>query len=328
MEYFYLTILSLILLFFSNIIARKYDLFDLPNTKKIHKEKVPNLGGVALIIYTLLIVFFYEQSQIIENTLLIFIIVIFVGLIDDIKNINPVLKLLCLFIPIYFFSSHISHISNLGEYNSFNISLGSLGYVFTILCIFLLTNAYNYIDGQDGLLSSLTIITLIFFSYLIVEELHLFLIFIIFLATYSLFNINFLNVFPKQFIGDSGSLGFGFLISSFLIIFTQSEKFLHPSTIIWIVAFVVYEFLSINLIRIKLKKNIFKRDLNFIFNILEKKYSKNYSLIICNLIHLFFCIISLIVNEHSLYLLSIVLFIALFFVYFFLRIRQVFNLKL
>ena len=52
----------------------------------------------------------------------------------------------------------------------------------------------------------------------------------------------------------------------------QIQIFLHPSVIIWLVAFVVYEFLSINIIRIA-KKKFFKRDLNFIFNKLQNKYS-------------------------------------------------------
>ena len=91
--------------------------------------------------------------------------------------------------------------------------------------------------------------------------------------TYDLFTVAAIKFFPKQFIGDSGSLGVGFLISTFLIIYTQLEKFLHPSIIIWVVAFVVYEFLAINIIRVKQGKNIFKRDLNFIFNVLDRKYS-------------------------------------------------------
>ena len=60
--------------------------------------------------------------------------------------------------------------------------------------------------------------------------------------------------------GDSGSLGLGFIVS-FLATYTlsQIEMTIKPSFIIWPLALFVYEFLTINLIRIKLKKYFFKR---------------------------------------------------------------------
>ena len=179
----------------------------------------------------------------------------------------------------------------------------------------LLSNAYNYIDGLDVLLAINIIITFLTLYFLIDGQKNVFFPFIIFFIIYFFFNMNLFKIFPKQFIGDSGSLGIGFLISTFLIIYTHLEFFLHPSVIIWSVAFVVYEFLSINIIRIKQGKNIFKRDLNFIFNVFDKKYSSTKSLLICSTIHLFFCSMSLLMNFFNTYLLSIILFIV-FFLYF------------
>ena len=122
----------------------------------------------------------------------------------------------------------------------------------------LLTNSFNYFDGIDGLLSLNLIITFIYFLIIDYESVKFIKSFICFLIIYLLFNLNFFKLFPKQFLGDSGSLSLGFLVSALLIIVTQSGKYIHPSIIIWPVAFVVYEFLTINILRLKLKQNIFK----------------------------------------------------------------------
>jgi len=326
MSFIYLTILSIFLLYMAFKCSLRFEFYDLPDAIKIHTKKVPNIGGLALIPYVLFMLYFYDYSSEISATMNLFLVVIVIGFIDDIKNIKPQIKLLSLFIPIYIFAKNVSIVNTLGLYNGYEITLGPLGLIFTILCIFLLINAYNYIDGLDGLLAINTIITLLTFFILIISEKNFFFPLLIFLTIYFLFNINFLGIFPKQFLGNSGSLAIGFLISALLIIYTQSEKLLHPSIIIWTVAFVVYEFLAINIIRIKQGKNIFKRDLNFIFNILDKKYSSIKSLVICSTLHLFFCSMSILINFYDAYFLSIILFIVFFLMYIAFRFKQIYSI--
>ena len=327
MQFIYLTLFSLLFLYLTFKFSKKFKFYDFPDGKKIHEIKIPNLGGLALIPFSFSMIYFFDYSQYISTTLNLFFITIIIGIIDDIKNINPQIKLLALLIPIYIFTKDVSTVNTLGIYGTFEMSLGSISFIFTVLCIFLLTNAFNYIDGLDGLLAVNVVITLFTFFFLTQSEKEIFFPLIIFFVIYFFFNINFLKIFPKQFIGDSGSLGIGFLISSFLIIYTQKEIFLHPSVIIWTVAFVVYEFLTINIIRIKKKQNIFKRDLNFIFNILNYKHSLKKSLLICSSLHLFFCFISLVMNFYNTYVLSIVLFIIFFFIYLNFRFKQIIEIK-
>ena len=72
-----------------------------------------------------------------------------------------------------------------------------------------------------------------------------------FLIVFLFFNF---GILPKQFLGDSGSLGIGFLLSSFAIYYTQVIKYINPTIIIWFLSFYVFEFLTINIIRLKTKK--------------------------------------------------------------------------
>ena len=75
---------------------------------------------------------------------------------------------------------------------------------------------------------------------------------------------------PKLFLGDSGSLLLGFIIS-FVLIYFANQKITHPILLAWSVSIFVYEFLAINLIRLKNKKSIFKAGQDHLHHILIKK---------------------------------------------------------
>ena len=118
------------------------------------------------------------------------------------------------------------------------------------------------------------------------------------------------------------SFGIGFLFCIIVIHYTQNLNYIHESVAIWPIAFVVYEFLTINIIRIKNKKNPFKRDLNFIFNKFLSRYTKLKTLILCNLINLFYCGLGYFFHVTKYYEFSISLFIIFYFIYLFLRFKQ------
>ena len=61
-----LIILYLIILFFTVLISKKMNLYDLPNKRKIHNLKIFNTGGVIIYIFYLLIIYLYEFNYNIE----------------------------------------------------------------------------------------------------------------------------------------------------------------------------------------------------------------------------------------------------------------------
>jgi UDP-GlcNAc:undecaprenyl-phosphate GlcNAc-1-phosphate transferase len=58
---------------------------------------------------------------------------------------------------------------------------------------------------------------------------------------------------PKLFLGDSGSLSLGFIVS-FILIYFANQEIAHPIILAWSVSIFVFEFLSLNIQRIKKKK--------------------------------------------------------------------------
>lgn len=311
---------SLITLYFVRKISIKFEFYDLPDKKKIHTKKITKTAGLAIIPIIILNLIFLDLNYELFYFMIFLIGIILFGFTDDLLNLSALTKLLILFVMLSFFVLEVVSIKSLGYLFNKNFDLYFFSIPFTILCFLFLINSFNYLDGLDGLLGSLSIVSIVYFTYFSYGELAFFLIsIIIYLVIFLFFNM---GVLPKQFMGDSGSLGLGFLVSFLATYLTQVESSLEPSFVIWPLAFFVYEFISINLIRIKIKKNIFSRDLNFIFNIFAKKHGQIISVIMCFLIHLFYCINGIILEKLKLNDFSIILFCIYFIIYLILRIKQ------
>ncbi len=312
-------IISVIGLYVTNIISKKFNLFDYPNKKKIHLIKTPNIGGLAIILLIILSFSIYNYSNEILTIFSLSIVVIVIGFVDDLLNFRAITKLLLIAIPVTLFVYNVSDVQSLGSFLTYDLNLGNFSFIFAFMCMLLLINATNYIDGLDGLLSLLAIISFFGIISLIPKSDWNSLIPILcFLSIFLFFN---LGILPKQFLGDSGSLCLGFLLSSFSIYYTQVLEYINPTIIIWFLAFYVFEFLTINIIRVRKNKSIFKKDLNFIFNVLNKKINKINTLIICSLIQIFFLINGILLNYFELFNVSLIIFIIYFLVYLILRIK-------
>lgn len=301
-------------------ISTFFNFYDLPDKGKIHKKKITKTAGTALIPIIILDLFFLELNYQLLYFLIFLILIIFFGFVDDLLNFTPLTKLLLLFILLSFFVVEVVQINSLGLLFNKNLDLYFFSVPFSILCFLLLINSFNYFDGLDGLLGSLSLVSIVYFICFAQNELYFILVsIIIYLVVFLFFNF---GILPKQFMGDSGSLGLGFVVSFLATYLSQVELILKPTFVIWPLAFFVYEFLSINFIRIKIKKNIFSRDLNFIFNIFSNKHGQFKAVIICLSIHLFYCLNGIILEKLQLGELSIILFCIYFIIYIKLRFDQ------
>jgi UDP-GlcNAc:undecaprenyl-phosphate GlcNAc-1-phosphate transferase len=317
---------SFLSIIFLDILAKRLDIFDVPQKFKIHKEKVTKTAGFGIILIIINSFLIFDYSNELNYSLNILIFFVLIGFYDDIKDLKASTKIILMVIPTLFYIFKTGLVTSLGQYHNFSIELKSMSILFSFCCILLLTNAFNYIDGMDGIFGTISITSLLFFIiFLPIDQINFIAPFIIFLAIFLIFNLNLIKFLPKVFIGDSGSLGIGFLFCIIIIYFTQNSDYLHESVAIWPVAFVVYEFLTINIIRIKNKKKFFERDLNFIFNNFLKNYTKFKTLVLCNLINLFFCLVGYFFFVTQFYEISIFLFIIFYFAYLFLRLRQTKN---
>ncbi|MAJ23544.1 MAG: hypothetical protein CMI75_07170 [Candidatus Pelagibacter sp.] len=316
------TLLVFLSLYSCAIISYKLKLLDLPNKRKIHAKPTAFTGGLAISAsYLIAIQLFYITSKDLNLILSIGFLVAIIGFIDDKYNLNTGGKLSLQIIPIFYLILYENlSLHQIGDYDYFKLILGSFSIPFSLLCVLFLINAFNYIDGIDGTLSFTSISVLVILYFLTSDNnIQLFLITILIpICVFIFFNFSFLNL-PKLFLGDSGSLLLGFIIS-FTLIYFANQKISHPILLAWSVSIFVYEFLSINIIRLKNKKKLFVAGRDHLHHILFKKTK---SIFLTNLVIFFINITFFIIGFFSYRnineLFSLILFILCFVLFFILR---------
>ena len=318
-----LVILSFSIIYIVSKLSYKFNLLDKPNKRKIHKISTPYTGGIALTFIFFFIIYYFEFDHILLNNILIYgSFIALGGFIDDKYNLSAGSKILFQLFPIIMLMNEGLYLSeiNLGKVGI--MELGSFSKVFTCICCLYIINSLNYSDGIDGFASVITLSCLINL-FLIVDkfnynfEYFLFYISIV-LLIFLAFNLNLLKL-PKIFLGDCGSLLLGYIIA-FIVIFTNVILNVNAFALIWVFPLLVYEFLSTNLARLINKRDTFKPGRDHIHYYLLKILKKK------NLVNIFGLSFNLAVGivGYNIYLVSnelfsLIIFIILFLLYFFVR---------
>ena len=314
--------IGFLILFLISKISYNLNLVDEPNKRKIHLTPTAYTGGIGLCLIYLMGIFLFDFSSEKLNLILsIAFLIGIVGFVDDKYNLNVGGKLSLQVIPIiYLIIIENLNLNHMGNYNYFKLELNSFSIPFTLLAILFLINSFNYFDGLDGVLSFLTISTLgILFFLTPNENIKIFLIIILIpILIFLCFNFSILKL-PKLFLGDSGSLLLGFIIA-FTLIYLSIQKIIHPILLAFSISIFVYEFLSVNLIRLKNKKNIFSAGQDHLHHLFFKNtksiFKTNLFISLANIICFIIGYISFLLISP---LASLILFIILFIIFFILR---------
>ena len=285
MSVFFLTILIILfnLIFYLkfNVIS-KFTFFDKPDGKlKRHSNPTSLIGGLVILINLYLIIFFLMlldiDNSIFKNNFLNAIIILstlfyLVGLIDDLKNLTPNIKLLSLIISIFFvaylypeINLELIKISFLKKTYYFN----EYSFFFTILSFLLLANAINMFDGIN--LQIILFCLFVFVVFIIKGFLPLFFI----LLSISFIFLGLLNFKNKVFIGDGGCYLISALLGcSFIYQYQYYDNFLFGDEIFIILLIPSIDMLRLFILRIICKKHPFKGDLNHLHHKVDN-YVKN-----------------------------------------------------
>ena len=318
---FYFLINFLIFFLFAKI-GYALKLIDKPDKRKIHPIATTYAGGVALssiLVISILLFDIYDPklNLILSSAFLISL----VGFIDDKYSLNVGGKLSLQVIPIfYLIVVNDLMLTNIGNYENFNLKLGTFAAPFTLFSVLFLINAFNYFDGLDGTLT-LTAISVICILIFLTDEHNFDLFFKLILTSLGIFlffNFSFFKL-PKMFLGDSGSLTIGFIIS-FVLIHISKQNLVHPILLAWSIVIFAYEFISINILRILNKKALFKAGQDHLHHLFFKH---NNSILLTNLymctLNVFLFIIGYLSFQLISPLVSLILFTILFIIFLFFR---------
>jgi UDP-N-acetylmuramyl pentapeptide phosphotransferase/UDP-N-acetylglucosamine-1-phosphate transferase len=211
------------------------------------------------------------------------VLLFFIGLKDDIVAISPAKKFMVQFLAtgIVVFLGDIRVVSFHGFLGIGDIPDG-VSYAFSFLTIIGVTNAVNLIDGLDGLAGSITtFISLAFcIAFFVIKDYPFAFLSICLMGAV----IGFLRYNIHKaiiFMGDTGSLQCGFLVSIMAIEFLRLDKVASsPSLAVAILCIPLYDTLRVFGWRIIKGRSPFSPDKNHIHHILSRSGLKTFQIVI------------------------------------------------
>ncbi|RKQ15743.1 undecaprenyl/decaprenyl-phosphate alpha-N-acetylglucosaminyl 1-phosphate transferase [Oceanobacillus bengalensis] len=197
-------------------VAKKFNITDKPNNRKVHLNPIPTLGGLAIFVSFIIGLLILQPTEEYHLSIVIgSLIIVALGIFDDKYDLSPRVKFITQIMVaslVVFWGGLQIEFINLpfgGE-----IDFGFVSPIITILWIVGVTNAINLIDGLDGLaagVSSIALITIAGMAIIMGDIYVTTMALILFFSTLGFLRYNFHPA--KIFMGDTGALFLGYMIS-------------------------------------------------------------------------------------------------------------------
>lgn len=275
-------------------VSYRKQLMDVPGSRSSHTKKVPTLGGVA-IYFAITVVTAIFSAQMLHEAVFFsaaLVLLFFIGLMDDLLIVAPRKKLYAQTISamMIIIGSNVRIQSLFGLMGIYELPyLASV--ILTTIVFVVMINSYNLIDGIDGLAGGVGILIslcFVFIFFRLYDYSTGFLAIAMLGSLLAFLKFNLSDQY-KIFMGDTGSMVVGYLISFMAI------KFINLSSAEWIsisnapiiaVAILIVpiiDTISVIIIRVSTKKSPFSADKNHIHHrVLRLGFSHGEtSIIIC-----------------------------------------------
>lgn len=260
-------------------ICIKWNLFEKTDDRKKHKMNVPTMGGIAIFAGVVISYLTFENmiegmdlNLVIAASILLF----FTGFFDDLIDLTPSNKITFQFFAALLVIAAGFRIDTLfGLLGIHSLPL-VISWFITIVFILAVTNALNLIDGLDGLAGSLTLMSSLLFGMLFLQAGNYAMAILSMSICGAVFGFLLFNFHPARvFMGDTGSLVLGFLLSVQAIalfgIFSRGEAavpILSPSLITAVLFVPLYDVLRVSVIRILTGYSPFHPDRNHVHHMI------------------------------------------------------------
>jgi UDP-N-acetylmuramyl pentapeptide phosphotransferase/UDP-N-acetylglucosamine-1-phosphate transferase len=304
------------------------NLIDSPGLHKIHSNFKPSLGGVAVLIgagFSLLLGLPLTDWVVLKYFFVSLLLMFLIGWRDDVLALTPKQKLYSQFLPVILLVvlNETTLNSTYGIIATPQIPT-SVIWLVSIFTLIILTNAYNLIDGLDGLAGIIGIITLtsfgIWFHFSGNDAQSL----IALTFAGGLLAFLFFNWEPsKIFMGDTGALMIGFLLS-YMAIFFINENYKLPeghdfkfegsvATAICVVIIPVFDTLRVIVLRLRQGQSPFHADRNHLHHqFLKLGFSHSKAVIFIASINIVMIVLAwLLRKQNDLLILSLVIALCL-----------------
>ena len=226
-------------------IARKLDILDIPDERKLHQKATPLLGGAAVFIgFSVAILANGIFSTQVSVMLIASLILFGIGILDDFKEVSAGIKLIAQLVCTLLVMSCGIVLRVLPTDLGIVAMIGNS--VLTVFWILGITNAMNFFDGMDGLAAGLGAMISFFLGVVAFQTAQPFLGWIAVAMLGGCLGFLPFNFRPKKnaaiFLGDAGSVVIGFILACVAVYGDWAEgnpvvALVSPVLIFWILIF-------------------------------------------------------------------------------------------
>lgn len=208
-------LLSLVFTRIAIVFARRHNLFDDTNPRKMHTGNIPRFGGIGLfasfiVVFSIYSLVFHHGNFVNIAPLMIGGLIIFVeGMLDDVFGLRAKVKFL-----LQIFASLAVAMGSVYYNSFFFITFPAwFGRLLTFFLILLEVNAFNLIDGLDWLCGGISFLSTIAIGIMMIfmHDPNMEICFILAACIFGFLFWNKPNA--KIFLGDAGSQTLGFAVS-------------------------------------------------------------------------------------------------------------------
>ena len=213
-------------------IAILKNIVDQPDARKLQRQPVPVLGGVAVffgIVAGIGSMYDIVNTEVLMIVVLAMMAMLYTGTMDDILNLSPKLRFLIEIVVMLLLITYGGY-----SVNNFH-GLWGIGripewaaIILTLFASIGIINAINLIDGVNGLSSGFCILACSLFGVLFLLSGNISMTILATASAGALIPFFFHNVFGKtsrMFIGDGGTLVMGIVMSVFVISTLRTQSF-------------------------------------------------------------------------------------------------------
>ena len=278
--------LSLICLIVFQKLYIKHNIIDRINERSSHNTIATRTGGLAIYLplFLVSVCFYIAGVEAFNYSLLLPLsILLVVGCYDDVYQVDFKLKFLFQIIVAKIIIDNGLIIDNMHGILGINELNRILAQLLTIFVIVAIINAINFIDGLDGLALSIISIFIISFEFFSMKTTAFKYLSLSLIPTFiPLLYFNFKKK-KKVFLGDSGSLFLGGIVSIYVLeilsptYLIKSEFDLNKVLFVLSILFYpIVDLLRVFAIRIANKKSPFIADKNHIHHYLNNKFNRHW----------------------------------------------------
>jgi UDP-GlcNAc:undecaprenyl-phosphate GlcNAc-1-phosphate transferase len=265
---------TLLVFLFMKIASRLGVMIDHPNSRKIHKEPIPRIGGPAVVIGTLLpLIVLHKGKEVMLGLCLGAMCILVTGLLDDVWDLSYQWKFVgqvsAATVTLLISGIRLHTIGHLWQ--GFPQELGWFSLPASIFFLVATTNMINLSDGLDGLAGGICFLIFCAVGFLAYFQGSGFLLALSICTLGAISGFLRYNTHPATvFMGDTGSQFLGFAAGFSMLLLTQGRTSYSPIIPLYLIGIPIIDTVMVIFERLRQGRPIFKADRNHIHHKLLK----------------------------------------------------------